>query len=123
MVETKRPYWGLFFLLLASWGVGPQATETDERITAPDNAWFAFRLNTPTPTLSDDGDGYYSIEIEGFETHQRRLGAPALPAKTVLVAIPPGAVPRLEFPEFKFEDNGSVLFRGQELLAPEMVLA
>lgn len=34
-----------------------------------------------------------------------------------------GVVPRLEFPEFKFEDDGTVLFRGQELLAPEMVLA
>lgn len=32
-------------------------------------------------------------------------------------------VPRLEFPEFKFEDNGSVFFRGEELVPAEAIPA
>jgi hypothetical protein len=41
-------------------------------------------------------DGFQAVTVRGFETRERRVGAPDLPLKTVLVAIPPGAVPRLE---------------------------
>jgi hypothetical protein len=41
-------------------------------------------------------DGSHSVRVEGFGTLQRRIGAPDIPTKTVLVAIPPDARPTLE---------------------------
>jgi hypothetical protein len=51
---------------------------------------------TPAPVLDGHPDGFHSVRIKGFETRQRAFGAPDLPSKTVLVALPPGAVPSLE---------------------------
>jgi hypothetical protein len=53
-------------------------------------------VRTPALTLVEHADGYHKIEIEGFGTPQRRSGAPDIPTKTVLVAIPPNSTPRLE---------------------------
>jgi len=53
-------------------------------------------LKTPALKLAYQPDGFYGIEIEGFETRSRRLGAPDIPTATFLVAIPPQTVPRLE---------------------------
>ncbi len=55
----------------------------------------AFTLVTPAPTWSEAESGFRHISIAGFGTVERRPGAPDVPIKTVLVAIPPGSVPRL----------------------------
>lgn len=57
---------------------------------------FEFRLSTPDIELERRPDGFAEIQLEGFGTHGRRPGAPSLPLKSYLVAIPPGVVPRLE---------------------------
>ena len=76
MVANKRSNRGLCFLLLLIWGVGPQAAAGSESGDALDASRFAFELTTPSPRLMLQGDGSHEIDIKGFETHQRRFGAP-----------------------------------------------
>lgn len=71
---------------------GPRAIEP---LQADDRS-FSFRLTTPEPSLELGADGFSDVKIEGFPARGRRTGAPDLPTKTVLVAIPEGATPRLE---------------------------
>ncbi|MCP3982456.1 MAG: hypothetical protein GY716_24400 [bacterium] len=52
---------------------------------------------TPPFELDGQPDGSHVIKVEGFGAHQRRLGAPDVPHKTYLVAVPAGSVPRLEY--------------------------
>ena len=41
-------------------------------------------------------DGYVQVEIEGFDSTERRPGAPDVPTRTVWIAIPPDAEPTLD---------------------------
>jgi hypothetical protein len=45
--------------------------------------------------VADDAEGA-RVHLNGFATRERGTGAPDIPTKTILVAIPPGVEPRLE---------------------------
>jgi len=60
----------------------------------PENA-YRFRLDTPSVQIISAEQGFVTIEAEGFNSRHSALGAPDLPTRTVLVAIPPRAEPRL----------------------------
>jgi hypothetical protein len=75
----------------------PAASRTAE--ASSDGSAFAFRVTTPPLRVQRQPDGYSTIEIEGFGTRQRRSGAPDIPTRTFLIAIPPGVEPRLEVVE------------------------
>ncbi len=89
MIIKRLFSWGLFILLIGGWGVGPQAG-------AEDDSSFAFSVRTPALEVVESADGFHKIKLVGFGTPERRSGAPDIPTKTVLVAIPPDASPRLE---------------------------
>jgi hypothetical protein len=57
---------------------------------------FSFRVTTPAVSATQGPDGWSDLTIEGFGTSERRPGAPNLPSRTFLVAIPDGVEPRLE---------------------------
>ena len=83
----------VLFLLAAGWvslavGAGLEPIEQDQR-------YFAFRLDTPALEVEWTPDGT-TVKIEGFGTRTARPEAPDVPSKTVLVAVPPGCLPRLE---------------------------
>ncbi len=56
---------------------------------------FTFDLSFPAPSLTEDGDGFVKVEVEGLGARDGLAGRPDIPTRSVLVAIPPGAVPRL----------------------------
>jgi hypothetical protein len=56
---------------------------------------FVLRVETPPVESVAHEDGYAEVRIRGFRTHEAGLGAPDVPTRTVLVAIPPGVTPRL----------------------------
>lgn len=90
-----------FLILAVALFVGLSAapSRADESIVdavATDDG-FVFRVVTPKPKLELEPDGSAAVTIEGFETQQRLAGAPDIPHRTLLVAIPPDAEPRLEF--------------------------
>jgi len=100
-----RPYdrllWGGLFVLVSvgAWGVGPQvAADGTSDPSFQRDFQFSFKVVTPEIRLGrySDSDDALVVEIEGFETRERRHGAPDVPTKTVLVAIPPDARPWLE---------------------------
>jgi len=67
------------------------------RSNAPDShTAFTLTLTTPSPEVSSLADGSFYVRIPGFNTLPRRVGAPDIPTKTLLVAIPPDAEPTLE---------------------------
>ena len=89
--------WGLLFILIGGWGAESLTAESIQEIeTVSGDRAFAFRLSTPQLTLQEPVPGSYHIEIDGFGTPQRHPGAPSIPTHTLLVAIPPGALPRLD---------------------------
>jgi|GEM_PF-2155312 len=57
---------------------------------------FSYREITPDVRIESRGQGFVQIEMEGYESRRSELGAPDLPTRTILVAIPPGAKPWLE---------------------------
>jgi len=88
--------------LLLGWGDGSRSAAASPASREADAA-FTFRLTTPEPRVALRPDGFHDIEIEGFGTRLRRSGAPDVPVRSYLVAIPPGAEPVLEVrpgPEF-----------------------
>ncbi len=89
-----RLAWGvvLLFISLGQAVSGPAKTSGDEQSSYR----YSFRVESPTPSLTPRENGSIEIEIEGFGTPVRRPGAPDLPTRTYLVAIPPGVAPRLE---------------------------
>ena len=96
-MTTKRGslIWGLCLWIITTWGVGPQSVGA--KTSDSDPSGFAFQVNVPEPTFLLQLDGSSKIEIEGFRAVERQPGAPNLPTQTFLIAIPPGAVPRLEY--------------------------
>ncbi len=89
----KASCWALIAVLAGIGGVGPQASDSK---AAAEDSGFTLRESTPSPQFEQRADGTTTIRIEGFATQERRPGAPDVPTKTVLIAIPDGAVPRLE---------------------------
>ncbi|HET9300156.1 MAG TPA: C25 family cysteine peptidase, partial [Candidatus Polarisedimenticolaceae bacterium] len=78
-------------------GVGSQPKPVVEPVgDVRELSRFSFRVTTPAVSARQDPDGWSDLKIEGFGTSERRPGAPNLPSRTFLVAIPDGAVPRLE---------------------------
>jgi len=75
-----------------SYGAAPRQEVHGER-ELPDA--FGFRLSPPAPRIEVQPDGTHQIEIEGFGTRSRRPGAPDIPHRTFLVAIPRDAQPTL----------------------------
>lgn len=89
--------WGLLLFLAGGSGVGSLPAATIEPVgAAGHDREFVFRLVTPAVTIGETRNGSARLDIEGFGTRQRRPGAPDIPHKTILVAIPLDAVPRLE---------------------------
>ena len=80
---------GLMFWIIVAWGVGPQWTIA-ETAKSSGQSGYAFQVDVPEPRFLAHQDGSSKIEIEGFGTKERRPGAPNLPSKTFLIAIPPG---------------------------------
>ncbi len=76
-----------------SLGAAPRREVHGER-ELPDA--FVFRLSPPAPRVEAQSDGTHQIEIEGFGTRTRRPGAPDIPHRTFLVAIPRDARPTLD---------------------------
>jgi len=101
-VRRARPVrtfltWGVLLALSLGGAPGLSAsTAATEPLDARDASQFAFRVEVPAPALVRQPDGTVDIEIEGFGTRERRPGAPDVPTRTLLIAIPPDAVPRLE---------------------------
>ena len=99
-MATRYIVGGVLFLLVIS--VRGAVSESDPApraflfpVTQP-HSQFSFTLKTPDPEFSVRADGSFSIGVEGFETFERRVGAPDIPTRTVLVAIPRDATPKLE---------------------------
>jgi len=84
-------------LLLA--GGEPAASSPPKAVTpvgeTEDAAGFTLHVESPPVFRTENPDGTTSLAIEGLGARARLPGAPDLPTHTVLVAIPPGAVPRL----------------------------
>ena len=59
-------------------------------------AGFDFELTTPPVETVQGPDGTV-LSVTGFGSRSALPGAPDLPFKTVMVAIPPGTTPRLEY--------------------------
>ena len=78
------------------WGVGPTSVVAGT-LSGPDSSGYTFQVDVPEPSFSVQTDGASRVNIEGFEAMERRLGAPNLPSRVFLVAIPPGATPGLEY--------------------------
>ena len=87
---------GLSIWIVVAWGVGTQLT-TAVAASGSGQSEYAFQVDVPKSRLLAHQDGSSQIEIEGFGTTERRPGAPNLPSKTFLIAIPPGSTPRLEY--------------------------
>lgn len=77
-------------LLASSGGAGPSADGKDKQ------DFYSFRVDRPTLESVEQGDGTLELRMAGFRTSEGAPGAPDIPVKTVLVAIPPDAEPRLE---------------------------
>jgi hypothetical protein len=89
MVLTLKRLLFVVPLLLAVWGSATLA-ETTEATRS-----FTFEIQTPGLEQTTPVDGYSELRLRGFETHGAAAGAPDVPTRTVLVAIPPGVTPRL----------------------------
>ena len=74
-------------LLSAAWIATAGAEDPDRS--------FTFRLDTPPVEFRPQEDGFTELNVEGFHTRLSEVGAPDVPSRVVLVAIPPGATPRL----------------------------
>ncbi len=84
---------GILGALSAVWSTGAASRQETREERSPDA--FRARLSTPAPRVDAQADGTHRIEIEGFGTRTRRPGAPDIPHKTYLVAIPRDAQPTL----------------------------
>jgi hypothetical protein len=78
---------------------------------------YTFSVETPALGLVAHDELYTELRIAGFEKHAARPGTPDVPTRTVLVAIPPGATPRLSFERRGSQQFHQVLPRP----APRMV--
>jgi len=76
---------------------------------SPGSGRFVFEVSTPALLLSSSPDGTTAVKLEGFVSRDDRPGAPDLPRHVVRVAIPFGAVPRLEISQVREE-----VLRGHE---------
>jgi hypothetical protein len=95
MMNVRRLRGCLPLLLLAALaGAWPGSTAKAEA-RDPQNS-FSFRLETPSLEIKPDDSGFVSVEAAGLNSRHSALGAPDLPTRTILVAIPADAVPRLE---------------------------
>lgn len=56
---------------------------------------YRLRVDTPPLRVEAADQGYVRLELEGYDARFGGVGAPELPARTILVAIPRGAKPRL----------------------------
>ncbi len=61
----------------------------------PADRSYTFELRTPPVEALAHEAGFAEIRIRGFDRRDAPAGAPDVPVRTVLVAIPPGATPRL----------------------------
>ncbi|HXV77176.1 MAG TPA: C25 family cysteine peptidase [Candidatus Polarisedimenticolaceae bacterium] len=59
------------------------------------NEHFSLTLSIPQPRLDIAADGSVVVEVDGLDAPRRHAGAPDVPTRTVLVAIPPDARPTL----------------------------
>jgi hypothetical protein len=91
MIMVNRRWLALVALLFAGAAVAAAAGDAQDS--------FHYRIETPSPQLLPEGRGLVRVEIEGFDTRARRPGVPDVPWRTLLVAIPEGAEPRLEIAE------------------------
>ncbi len=84
-------------LLVAGWMAAHAAQRPAERAIPTEGRSFTFRADTPPVDFrpQDAEDPFVDIRIEGFRARSSTTGAPDVPTRTVLVAIPPGATPRL----------------------------
>ena len=88
----------VFLLLLISVGVDASAPiptpGADPQITVLEDK-IQITWHSPKPTFSQMGSGNFQVEMDGFNRTEMS-GIPDLPAASVLVALPPGADPKLE---------------------------
>lgn len=63
--------------------------------TAPGGG-YALRLAAPEVRLDRSADGTIAVQVDGYPYLQSQPGVPQIPMRMVRVAIPAGAVPRLE---------------------------
>ncbi|HKQ62702.1 MAG TPA: C25 family cysteine peptidase [Candidatus Polarisedimenticolaceae bacterium] len=82
---------------LAGWAGAEPSVEWLQPADETSSDRFSFTLTTPPLEVSPPSDGYNEVRLRSFASRSRRAGAPDLPERTVLVAIPPGTEPRLEF--------------------------
>jgi len=94
-ITGKQMRWFRSIAVLSAVVVAVAATGAPASGAAPRDRSFTFRLDTPPIEALPADDGFVDLRVEGFDTRSRIEGAPDVPTRTVLVALPPGASPRL----------------------------
>jgi len=56
---------------------------------------FTFEIDAPLVSVVPGSDGFAEVRAEGYDGKETLAGRPDLPRKVVLLALPPGATPRL----------------------------
>lgn len=88
--------WGFLLAMASGRAVGSPPGPAVEPVGDPaGGSGFTFRIETPALSLAETPDGRAQIGLEGFGPLRGPAGFPELPSRTFLVAIPPGAEPRL----------------------------
>lgn len=82
--------------VVLAWGVGLPSVVADSK-SGSGPFGFAFQVDVPELQFQVQPDGSSKVEIEGFGAMERRPGAPSLPSRVFLIAIPPGVTPGLEY--------------------------
>lgn len=86
----RRPILSILALTLAAAASLPHAADGDA------DRSFHLRSETPALVAIPAGDGFFDVRLEGYRPLDGPPGTPDLPVRTVLIALPPGATPRLE---------------------------
>lgn len=90
----------LFSLVVSVRGAGPEkdlAPRITPHVSASSSpSSFAFTFEIPPLRVEPGPDGFSVVAVEGLDASERALGAPDLPTRTLLIAIPPDASPSLD---------------------------
>ncbi len=76
--------------------VSPSERAQGLQLVSADREGVTFRVESAHPALEIQPDGSWKISAPDLTTAEQRIGYPDLPTRTLLVAIPADAEPRLE---------------------------
>lgn len=89
-------FWGFILAMTAGRSVGSPPDSVVRPVgEARGAARITLRVQAPTVSLVGNPEGRQVIRVEGFGERTARPGAPDIPFKTLKVAIPEGAAPRV----------------------------